>query len=51
MTAPNSLYVVEGGNHSLEPSVTLLRARGQTSSDVEAEIVREIEKFVGQLPG
>jgi predicted alpha/beta-hydrolase family hydrolase len=46
MLAPNELFVVEDGDHSLAVTRTRLRARGQTQSDVDAAIVARVEDFV-----
>jgi uncharacterized protein len=47
MTAPNELYVVAGGNHSLEVGVRDLRAAGKTQQDVDAAVLAAVQKFVG----
>ncbi len=46
MTAPNELYAVEGGNHSLELTKTALRERGTTQDDIDAAVIRSIEAFL-----
>jgi predicted alpha/beta-hydrolase family hydrolase len=49
MTAPNTLHVVEGGNHSLEVGVRALAARGETQDDVDASALDAIAGFVEGL--
>lgn len=49
MTVRAELYVVETGNHSLEPTKTYLKAEALTSADVEARIMNAIADFVGSL--
>lgn len=49
MTARNELFVVEGGDHSLEVSKTELRRAGETQDDVEARIFARISAFVASL--
>jgi hypothetical protein len=51
MTAPASLHVVEGGNHSLEVGARALAARGETQSDVDARALDAIAAFVRGLGG
>jgi predicted alpha/beta-hydrolase family hydrolase len=46
MTAPSELFVVAGGNHSLEVGVRDLRAAGKTQDDVNAEISAVIVRFL-----
>ena len=46
MTAPNELFVVEGGNHSLEVGVRDLRAAGKTQEDVDAAVLAAVTAFV-----
>jgi predicted alpha/beta-hydrolase family hydrolase len=46
MTAPTSLHVVEGGNHSLEVGVRALQAAGETQADVDARTLEAIVAFV-----
>ena len=45
MKAKNELFVVEGGNHSLEVTQTVLKSRGVTQQDVDEEILGKIVKF------
>ncbi len=49
MTAPSSLHVVEGGNHSLELGVRALAARGEAQGDVDARTLAAIAEFLGKL--
>ena len=46
MTAANTLYVVEGGDHSLLVTKTQLKASGKTQAEVDQGILREIRQFV-----
>jgi predicted alpha/beta-hydrolase family hydrolase len=46
MKAPNQLYVVEGGDHSLMVTKGQLKANGETQDDVEARILEKIQEFV-----
>ena len=46
MTAPNDLYVVEGGDHSLGVSKTQLKLAAETQDDVEQRILRAIHEFL-----
>jgi hypothetical protein len=45
MTAPNELFVVAGGNHSLEVGVRELRAAGKTQEAVDAEVLAAVTQF------
>ncbi len=49
MKAPNSLHVVEGGDHSLRVPKRQLLAMGETQEDVDHEILKAIAGFVDQL--
>ncbi len=49
MTAPNRLFIVEGGDHSLEVTATRLREKGTTRDALNAEILAEIGRFVAEL--
>lgn len=51
MTAPNELYVVTGGDHSLGVTQKELRASGRTQADVDAAILAEIARFTLQYTG
>jgi predicted alpha/beta-hydrolase family hydrolase len=46
MTAPSTLEVVEGGDHSLAVSATVRRATFTTQADADARIVTAIRRFV-----
>ena len=46
MKAPNQLYVVEGGDHSLMVTKGQLKAAGETQDEVEERIVGKIRDFV-----
>jgi uncharacterized protein len=48
MKAPNQLYVVEGGDHSLMVTKGQLKARGETQDDVDELILATIREFVGK---
>lgn len=49
MTAPSELFVVEGGDHSLESTKTALKAQGLTQADVELSIQRAVRRFCDAL--
>lgn len=49
MKAPNSLQVVEGGDHSLGVTRTQLRAAGETQDDIEHRVSEAIGRFVAAL--
>jgi predicted alpha/beta-hydrolase family hydrolase len=53
MTAPNHLFVVEGGDHSLEVSAQQRKAAGETQADSDARVLAAIAGFVkpGSLVG
>jgi len=46
MTAPATLLVIEGGNHSLEVSAGERKARGITQADSDARVLAAIGAFV-----
>ncbi|HEY8206957.1 MAG TPA: alpha/beta fold hydrolase [Myxococcaceae bacterium] len=46
MTAPNELYVVEGGNHSLEVGARRLKEAGLTARNVEAKALEAVARFL-----
>ena len=46
MTAPSTLEVVEGGDHSLAVSAAVRRATGTTQTDADARVVTAIRRFV-----
>jgi len=45
MTAPSTLLVVEGGNHSLEVSAAQRKATGDTQADADARVLEAIRAF------
>ena len=45
MKAPNTLLVVEGGDHSLAVSATARKARGETQADSDARVLEAIRRF------
>ncbi|HEX7670353.1 MAG TPA: alpha/beta family hydrolase, partial [Polyangiaceae bacterium] len=49
MTARNTLFPVDGGDHSLEVRKTDLRGRGETQDNVNAGILTAIARFVERL--
>jgi predicted alpha/beta-hydrolase family hydrolase len=49
MKAPNSLHVVEGGDHSLRVPKRLLQGTCRTQEDVDQQICEAITGFVDQL--
>jgi predicted alpha/beta-hydrolase family hydrolase len=49
MTAPNELYVVHDGDHSLKARKRALAARGETEAGVEAGIDRAIAEFLERV--
>ena len=46
MTAPSTLLVVDGGNHSLEVSAGTRKTSGTTQADSDARVVDAIRQFV-----
>jgi uncharacterized protein len=46
MKAPNQLYVVEGGDHSLMVTKGQLKTAGETQDEVEERILGKIREFV-----
>jgi uncharacterized protein len=46
MTAPNTLVVVEGGDHSLLLSAAERKAAGTTQADADARVLAAIRAFV-----
>jgi len=50
MTAPSTLLVVEGGNHSLEVSAAERKATGTTQADSDARVLAAIRAFVESAP-
>jgi predicted alpha/beta-hydrolase family hydrolase len=49
MTAKSELFIVEGGDHSLQASKTALKARGTTQIEVEAAIQSVVRRFCERL--
>jgi hypothetical protein len=49
MTAPTSLHVVEGGDHSLRVTATDLRRRSENQADVDARVLAAIAAFLSPL--
>jgi len=47
MTAPNTLVVVEGGDHSLAVSAAVRKERGETQADSDARVLEAIRAFGG----
>ena len=48
MTAPNSLHLVEGGDHSLRLTKRELGAAGETQAAVDDKTLAAISKFVNE---
>jgi uncharacterized protein len=46
MNAPNDLYVVEGGDHSLMVSKTQLKDSSETQENVDERILAKIREFI-----
>jgi predicted alpha/beta-hydrolase family hydrolase len=51
MSAPSTLHVVEGGNHSLEVGARALAARGETQEDADRRVLEAIAAFVAGVGG
>ena len=49
MSAPTELFIVEGGDHSLEASKTSLKQRGMTQDDIEREVLLAVRRFCDAL--
>jgi hypothetical protein len=49
MKAPNSLHVVEDGDHSLRVPKRQLQTTGETQEDVDQRIFKAIGNFVSTL--
>ena len=49
MKAPNSLHIVEGGDHSLRGPKRQLKATGKTEDDINQQILQAIAGFVDHL--
>ena len=50
MKAPNSLHLVEGGDHSLRLPKRQLQGISKTQEDIDHEILNAIAGFLDQLP-
>jgi len=48
MTAPSELFVVDGGNHSLEVGARDLRASGKTQNDWDDAVLAAITRFLAE---
>ncbi len=46
MKAPNELYVVDGGDHSLTVASAKLKSAGETQADSDARVLAAIQKFL-----
>lgn len=51
MTAPHRLYVVDGGDHSLELSAAQRKAARETQAHSDARVLDQIRDFVGARTG
>jgi predicted alpha/beta-hydrolase family hydrolase len=49
MSVANQLFVIEGGNHSLELTKTMLKAKNLTQDAVDAGIVGRISEFLAGI--
>lgn len=49
MKAPSELFIVEGGDHSLESTKTGLKQRGTTQADVERGVQSAVRRFCAGL--
>jgi predicted alpha/beta-hydrolase family hydrolase len=49
MTTRNELFVVEGGDHSLEVDKRTLKATGTTQEDADERVLRTIREFSASL--
>jgi uncharacterized protein len=49
MTAPNHLFVVEGGDHSLEVSAQQRKAAGETQADSDVRVLAAIAGFIAAI--
>ena len=45
MTAPSTLLIVDGGDHSLAVSAAARKARGETQADSDARVLEAIRNF------
>jgi len=46
MKAENELYIVEGGDHSLQVSKSRLTASAETQNDIDERILEAVRNFV-----
>jgi predicted alpha/beta-hydrolase family hydrolase len=51
ITAPNELYIVEGGDHSLLVTKSQLKNNGETQDAVDHRILQAIQQFVADRKG
>jgi predicted alpha/beta-hydrolase family hydrolase len=51
MRAPNDLYIVEGGDHSLSLPKKLLKANSETQKSTDQRILCAIATFVSSITG
>ncbi len=49
MKAPNSLHVVEGGDHSLRVPKRQLQTSDRTQDDVDKQVLRSITEFISRF--
>ena len=49
MKTPNSLHVVEGGDHSLRVRVRQLQAASETQEDIDRQILKAIADFIDPI--
>ena len=49
MSAPSTLLIVDGGDHSLAVSATARKARGETQADSDARVLEAIRSFCDNL--
>jgi predicted alpha/beta-hydrolase family hydrolase len=50
MTAPNQLYVVEAGDHSLQVTAQQRKLAGETQAEIDTRILSAIHDFMTHLP-
>ncbi len=50
MTAPSTLQIVDGGDHSLAVSAAARKARGETQADSDARVLEAIRAFTARAP-
>ena len=51
MTAPSTLLIVDGGDHSLAVSAAARKARGETQADSDARVLEAIRSFCSTARG